>query len=305
MNSGFSRSDELLRADALIKTFDWRNEETFTEEERHALLDSYALYHGFGNLDLYPLPRFWANNDPAAMKRYRRHSEMIGPPSEAIGAIMLAWLHTYVALPHPTGILYEMITARQVGHSKAEVVATLTAGILFGGTYGGGAAAKATERYLWEWTDNTPSTVEWPSGWHPDPAAFNCGFDMSNDDLSAGELERLEDWYRRIYREVPVHIRFMAKHNPRMLKAYRHRWASAFRSVLPPQAAPMFELHTAAIRGDEMGLRMGARLANGLGLSQAQVVSITGWGSLYGGHVAMEKIARVLDEEFANWVEAS
>jgi hypothetical protein len=296
-----SDSDELRAASAVLGRPDWRNETAFTDEERNSMLDAYAVFHGFGNLDMFPFPRFWAHNDAATLQRYRRHTAMIGVGGAELGGIMLAWIHTYVALPYPAGILYEMLTARKLGHSKSEVLATLSAAFMFGGTYGANAAADTTERYLWEWTDNGPSTVVWPPGWRPDPTVFDCQLDMTNDDLSPSELRRLEGWYERIYREVPQHVRFMAKHSPRLLKAYRHRWTNAFGNVLPPQAAPMFELHTAALKGDSTGLRMGARLANGLGLTQAQVVSITAWGSVYGGHVAMEKIAGILDEEFTNW----
>jgi hypothetical protein len=302
MDIDVSSPRAINRAEEGMANLNWRDESTFTADERQGLLAAYEATHGFGDLEHCPYPRLFANHDPAALKRSRRQIAMVAVPGEDVPSLVLNMLHSYVKLANPSGILYELIHARAAGHTKAEVMAVIDAGFLHGGPFGANAAAKLGERFMWEWQGDPTTTVyNWPDGWKPDASVFECGLDMSNDDLSAAEHDGIRAWYERVCGEIPVHVDFFGRHNPRLLKATHYRWIKAFGDVLPAKFAATFELQTAALTGDPVGLRLGVKLAHGLGLTQGQVMTVAGWASVFGGPAGLERVATILDGEFHLW----
>lgn len=67
---------------------------------------------------------------------------------------------------------------------------------------------------------------------------LRSGLDFSDPQLSPAELLRLEDWYEDLTGEVPPVVRFMGRHRPDVLKAYRDRYESCLK-VLPKQSLPL------------------------------------------------------------------
>ena len=78
----------------------------------------------------------------------------------------------------------------------------------------------------------------WPEGWAPDMSAFYCGLDESTKELTPRDKRNIEEWYERTIGWVPPRVAFLAKHEPRSLKAMRARWASSKKKGAPaPNAA--------------------------------------------------------------------
>ena len=195
-----------------------------TPEESDAFLAWNSRVHGTGTgaLELAGFAPFLVEFDPGGLKRLRRHimaidEHVVGDPLP-LGAAVLMWIYSYCVMGSREGTLYEVIAARDLGASKAEVVDLFRLAGLAGGPFALNAAAALTADYLRAWSDGDGSGLPWPEGWRPSPDAFQSGIDLNSDDLSAGELELLRAWYQRIYGEVPRHVELAARIHPRAFK---------------------------------------------------------------------------------------
>jgi alkylhydroperoxidase/carboxymuconolactone decarboxylase family protein YurZ len=267
--------------------------DTFTAEEKARTLEWYREYHDHGELDLAPFARFTIEHDPTGFKRQRRHVIALGEPVDdaplPLAAALLAFIHTYIVLGMGKGALYETITVRGLGVSRAEILETIALASLHGGPRGINALAEVADEYLREWPeDDGVSGIDWPDGWAPDIGAFRSGIDLGSDELLPGELELLRDWYRRAYGEVPAHVDFLARVAPGALKTQRARFETAVRGALPAQLIPLLSLHLSAVRLWPKPLRRAVQLARALGVARGQVVTALLWAAVYGADIVME-----------------
>src|SRR5207244_2675272 len=82
---------------------------------------------------------------------------------------------------------YEIVTLRNLGATRAEVLEALAFGAFHGGPRAINAFAEVGDEYLREWLepDGTTTRVAWPEGWRPETSAFRSGIDLSSDELLA------------------------------------------------------------------------------------------------------------------------
>jgi hypothetical protein len=274
--------------------------DAFSDEEKERVLAWYREVHDHGDLDLAPFARFMLEHDPTGFKRIRRHllalgDELDGPPlPHAAGVLM--FVHTYVVLGMGKGALYEIVAARDIGVSRAEVSETIRLATLYGGPRGINALAEVAEDYLRAWDDDTPSRVVWPEAWTDDVGLLRSGIDLASDELEPRELELLRAWYVRVYGEVPPHVELLAKLAPRALKTQRARFETAVTGVLPVQMIALFAVHTSAVHIWPQPLRRAIQLARALGLRRGEVVAALFWAAVYGGEATLEAAATPLRE---------
>jgi hypothetical protein len=176
---------------------------------------------------------------------------------------------TYYALTgYVEGVRYLVYISQQLGMTKSMVMEGLSISFLHAGPRGSETIAQALEDYPWI---EPTATAQFPDGWAPDPDAFRSGLDFEVKELSAEELSLLEDWYRRYLGEVPGYVPFMARHNPVMLKAYRHRFETTL-VELPKQVMPTSVLHYNVSRAHAEGIRENVLLARGFGVTKDHVL---------------------------------
>jgi hypothetical protein len=266
--------------------------DVFTDDERERTLTWYREVHDHGDLDLAPFARFMVEHDPVGFKRIRRHLLTLGDeldgPALPHAAGVLMFVHTYVVLGMGKGALYEIVAARDVGASRAEVMETIRLATLYGGPRGINALAEVADDYLHAWDDDAPSRIEWPDDWTHDVERLRSGIDLSSDELEPGELDLLRAWYLRTLGEVPSHVELLAQIAPRALKTQRARFEKAVTGDLPAQMVPLFALHTSAVRQWPTPLRRGLQTAKALGLRRGEVVAALYWAAVYGGEAVME-----------------
>jgi alkylhydroperoxidase/carboxymuconolactone decarboxylase family protein YurZ len=268
--------------------------DTFTAEEKARTLAWYREHHDVGDLDLSPFARFSIEHDPAWFKRLRRHIFTFDDPGDEpplpLAAGVLMFVHTYFALGMGKGALYEIVTMRNLGATRAEVMETLAFGALHGGPRGINAFAEVGDEYLRAWDEpaGAVSRVAWPRGWAPDAARLRSGIDLSSDELLPGEVDLIRDWYRRTYGEVPPHVDFLASAAPRALKTQRARFETTVRGALPAQMIPLLALHLHALTLAPKPLRRAFQLARALGVTQRHAVTALLWAAVYGGDSVME-----------------
>lgn len=138
----------------------------------------------------------------------------------------------------------------------------------------------------------------WPADWSFDADAFKSGMDFRSPEATPRDLEALLAWYARTIGEVPRYARFLARHRPGFLKAYRNRFEHALRDGLPKQMVPYLLLNFNVMRGFRDGIREAVLMARWLGLSRAQVVDAVCW-AYFGGmdaiSIADEAAGDVID----------
>jgi alkylhydroperoxidase/carboxymuconolactone decarboxylase family protein YurZ len=280
--------------------------EEFDPAEKAAMLAWYEEVHDVDDLDLAPFARFWIKNDPGGFKRLKRHlltlEEEIDGAALPVAAGVLMYVFTYTATGNGKGSLYEIIAARALGATKAEILETLRLAALVGGPSGLNPLAEVGESYMdgWVEADDGDQAIGWPAGWAPDPAGFRSGLDAGTDELSATELDGLRDWYRRMEGEVPGHVELLARLHPRALKTHRLRYELAVQGGLPAQLIPLLELHLALHHGTAAPARRAVRAALALGVRRPQVVATLFWGAATRGDAALAAAVTAVEDLLAD-----
>jgi alkylhydroperoxidase/carboxymuconolactone decarboxylase family protein YurZ len=275
--------------------------DAFTAEEKERVLAWYREVHDHGELDLSPFARFMLEHDPVGFKRIRRHlltlgDALDGDPLPHVAGVLM-FVHTYVVLGMGKGALYEIIAARELGASRAEVMETIRLATLYGGPRGINALAEVADDYLREWDDDgAGSRIDWPTAWTHDVAQLRSGIDLTSDALEAGELDLLRAWYLRMLGEVPPYIELGAAIAPRALKTQRARFETAVTGALPVQMVPLFALHVSAVRLWPQPLQRAIRTAKALGLRRGEVVAALFWAAVYGGENVLEAASSAIEE---------
>lgn len=262
--------------------------DTFTDEEKARTLAWYREHHDLGDLDLSPFARYAIEHDPAWFKRLRRHIFTFEELPLAAGVLM--YVHTYFALGLGKGALYEIVTMRNLGATKAEVLEALAFGAFHGGPRGLNAFAVLGDEYLRDWDEpaDAVTRVEWPTGWAPDVERLRSGIDLSSDELLPGEAELIRLWYLRMHGEVPAHVDVLARTRPAALKTLRARYETTVRGALPAQMLPLLALHLHAVQLEPKPLRRAAQLARALGVTPGQLLTALLWAAVYGGDAVLE-----------------
>jgi len=268
--------------------------DAFTDEEKARTLEWYRRYHDHGDLDLAPFARFMVEHDPTGFKRLRRHmialDEELEEPPLPLAAGVLMFVHTYFVLGMGKGALYEIITMRQLGATRAEIMETIALGALHGGPRGINAFAEVGDEYLREWQEDAAAVtrVAWPAHWAPEVEWFRSGIDLAVDELLPGELKLIRDWYRRTLGEVPPQVDFLARVAPRAYKTQRARFETAVKGALPAQMIPLLMLHLSVLRMRPKPIRRSLQLAQALGVRRREVVSTLFWAGVYDADAVME-----------------
>jgi hypothetical protein len=268
--------------------------EAFSAEEKRALLQWYREVHDIGDLDLAPFARFSLEHDPVGFKRLRRHvmtfDEAVEGASLPLFIGPLLFVHTYTAMGHGKGALYEVVAVRQLGVRRDEVLETIRLATLFGGPRGLNPLGEMSLEYFETWTDDDDKPpLPWPEGWTRNLDLLRSGIDPDTDDLTEADLSALRNWYVRTYGEVPRHVDLLARLHPRALKTERLRLELAASGALPVQMIPLFRLHFAAIHSVRSLMRRAVQMAQAFGICRAHVVATLFWASVYGGEAVLEE----------------
>ena len=278
----------------------------FSEAEKAETLAWYREFHDHGELDLSPFARFMVEHDPTGFKRVRRQLHAFDEAGDdsplPVAAGVLMYVHAYVVLGMGKGALYEIVTMRKLGASRAEIIETIRLGAFHGGPRGINALAEVADDYLRAWPDDgAPSSVAWPQAWAPDIATFRSGIDLATDELLPGELELVEDWYERMTGDVPAHVPFLSRTHPRALKTQRARFETTIAGALPAQMIPLLMLHLAAIRLWPKPLRRALTLARAVGVTRREAVTALLWAAVYGTDVVMETAFDAAGDLLEGW----
>jgi hypothetical protein len=266
--------------------------DAFTSAEKESMLAWYRDVHDYGDLDLAPFARFAIEHDPGGFKRLRRHVMTLDEPADGVSLPtvvgVLMYVHAYTAMGNGKGALYEVIAVRALGVTKPQVLETIRLATLYGGPLGLNPLGELAMDYLAEWTDDPGEPVSWPDGWVPDVSVFRSGIDPGTDELLPGELELVEDWYRRTYGEAPPHVESFARLHPKAFKTQQLRFELAPTGALPAQVVPLLRLHLGAIRQSPSLMRRATQMARTLGVRRHHVVSTLFWAAVYGGETILE-----------------
>lgn len=283
--------------------------DSFTEDEKALTLAWYREYHDHGDLDLAPFARFMVEHDQAGFKRLRRHmialDEELDELPLPLAAGVLMFVHTYFVLGMGKGALYEIVTMRELGATRAEIMETIALGALHGGPRGINAFAEVGDEYLREWQERADavSRVAWPAHWASDVMRFRSGIDLGTDELLPGELELIRDWYRRTLGEVPAQVDFLARVAPRAFKTQRARFETAVKGALPAQMIPLLTLHLSAVRLWPKPLRRSLQMAQALGVRRREAVTALFWAGVYGADVVMETAFDAAGDVLEAWAD--
>jgi hypothetical protein len=218
----------------------------------------------------HPGLEFYLNNAPDAMKRYRAFADSATPRNlDKDRRITGFGFMTYYALTgYVEGVRYLVYIMQQLGLTRSQIMEGLTISFLHAGPRGSETIAKALEDFPWI---EPTVRAEFPDGWAADPEAFRSGLDFEQKELTADELRKLEAWYERTLGEVPGYVRFAARHNGVLLKAYRHRFETLVRD-LPKQVVPASLLHYNISRAHGPGIRENVLLARGFGMTKGDTL---------------------------------
>jgi hypothetical protein len=187
---------------------------------------------------------------------------------------------------------------------KVEAADTMALAWLHGGPFGMNIAASMAYQFMkdWEPEDDGPG-FSWPAGWNVDPQAFSSGVDFSDggetNEISRADLQRIEDWHRRVEGEVPGYVPFLAENYPLALRVFRARFETTTQRSLPKQFIALCWLQLAALWQQPDALRRAMHMSKVFGVEKDQVRHILGLNHVYMGHIGMsrsvEDAARLLE----------
>ncbi len=272
-----------------------------SDEEVDAFLN--RVRKGRGPLD--PGPQYemransmWLYTRPDFAKLHMRtldgwHSLGLEP---IITASSFANLHTYINLGWETGIENCTRGLQMRGVTKAQLMEGIMHAQLSAGMRGLECVYRAIGIFLGDYVERA-EPAKWPDGWAPDMSAFSCGLDSTTKDLTPRDKRHIEEWYERTMNWVPPRVAFMARHDPRSLKATRSRWERCFRGALPKQMMPYLMLRHNTVIGNEEGLREAALLGKAWGLTNDYIVNTIVQGAYYfTGMERMDLVAKAVGD---------
>lgn len=230
---------------------------------------------------------FWLEFRPDVLKRHKartRHFRSTEKPDRPLPGLLAA-IHQYTVAAFEQGIAYEIRLSQTMGAMRTDILDTLSVAFIHSG-HPGMYAAAASANYLGAYVDPAPSD-RFPAGWSFDPNAFGSGMDFSRREASPGDMVRLQEWYERTVGEVPRYVRFLARHRPGLLKAYRDRYEHAIRDSLPKQMLPYLLLHHDVVRGFGDGIRENVLLGRALGMTREQLLDAICSAVLHAGAGAL------------------
>jgi hypothetical protein len=234
-----------------------------------------------GRLDSYEL---WIEFRPDVLKRHKARSpHFFGPEAETfpLPGQLLA-LHRYAVEAFRGGIGYEIRLAQTNGALRTDLLDTLSVAFIHSGHPGMYAVRAEAADALRDYAD--PAVADrFPPNWSFDPGALDSGMDYSQRDASTADVAALMDWYDRVLGEVPASARFLARHRPGLLKAYRNRYEHAIRDSLPQQMLPYLLLNHNVARGNADGIREHVLLGRALGMTSEQLLDSICFAVLYAG----------------------
>ena len=263
-----------------------------TRDEAEAFKHHYATQfgHSLDGLD------WWLDQNPEVLKRYRLYSSLtlrVEPAITGNGTLTFYALMGYV-----TGVRYVLHSWRTRGVSRAQALEMLAIAFVHCGPRGMQTIAEAAEGI--EFDDRPKVPAKFPEGWSPDVEAFRSGLDFSTVDLGAKEKSLLYDWYLRTIGEIPLYVRFMAEHRPRLMKAHRARIENML-YVLPKQMWPTSLLYYHVMSRKAEGIRENVLLGKAWGVSKADTLDTIGNALVYGQMEAATMIQNEAGDVFDGW----
>jgi len=78
-------------SDAYLSTGLDYSTDTFSPEEKAAVLSRYREMHDYRDLDLAPFARFGVEHNPVGFKALKRHVEALGRTALPVGPMVLMW----------------------------------------------------------------------------------------------------------------------------------------------------------------------------------------------------------------------
>jgi hypothetical protein len=249
-----------------------------TPEEIAAFRAYYARTKG----QILPGFEFLLEHRPDVLKRYRAGVRVTTSPQWRGYPLqmVLQHLHQYIISGYGDGIAYQVNVARNAGASKAMILDVIAVAFLHSGPRGLNYVATAAGELIREYVDPVPG--KWPDGWSFDPEAFRSGMNFETPAADAADLRSLNAWYEAHLSEVPPHVRFLSRHAPDLLKAYRNRYEHCLRA-LPKQMMPYLMLNYNASRGFSDGIRENVLLGKSFGMTRQQLTDPIVWSLYYGG----------------------
>jgi hypothetical protein len=276
------------------KSSNWRSKldtgldcstDDFTPDEQESLVAWYQEKHGLGDMSLNRFAEILLEYYPAGMKRWRNAAIQLtapepagtGLPQDAFG---LFYLHLYSVIQNDKGILYSMVSCRNGGRSKAEVLDTIKFAFVTGGPMALNSIAERSSEYLDQWSDErSASTIDWPESWGEVQQNWASPLDKGYPELSVEDEASLRQWQLETTGEVFPHHAIMSRLHPGAYKALRQRMDGVF-EVLPQQMAPLFGLHLATYQVWPTIVRRCVLQARGLGVNRYSVVQTIASGAL-------------------------
>jgi hypothetical protein len=291
-------------ASVLDTGLDFTTEE-FTPSERENLIRWYMETHGEGDMELNQFAELLMDYSPGALKSFRRTAiELAQPDATGDGLPQvfynLLYLHLYTVLLREKETLYEVISCRNLGLSKAEVLDTIGTSFIMAGPSGMNAVATRCRPYLDAWTDEPGrTTIAWPEGWHGGEPGLDAGLDRTQADLGEGDLAALREWHGQ-HGGIPAHVEFLAKHHPGALKTSQLR-IDRLAGTLPPQAQVLMILHLAAFNVWPAIVKRCLLQAQSLGVTRYQALQTILSGTLVGGEWKAEAVLTPVIDLFEAW----
>jgi hypothetical protein len=280
-----------------------------TDEELEAFNLHYSTWDGRPHVGL----NMWVEQGrPDYLKRYRLFARYLAtaPTDTAVtpdnvgtnlssankaASAPFSTVYYYGLLGFEAGIRYPLHGAQVTGFSKDDCLQGIAIACMYSGARGMETVADALRDYTWLEPAEPP---RFENGWRRDEATLFAGLDYSSPDLSKAELSALEQWYGDTLGEVPAYVRFLGRHNPRLLKAYRNRWEHLL-TTLPNQVLPTTLLQIHLLRQDRAGIRENALLAKAWGVTYPEIIhSLCAW-MVFGGPematLAQETVGDLID----------